>query len=90
MVNDVLQKHKAFWHPGRGSPYHINLNEGRARREFPSNAKGSHSRDDENMTPHMGYGKRPIRSTRRTRDHILEHNDMTVPDYIQFQEPFMR
>ncbi|EJD02065.1 uncharacterized protein FOMMEDRAFT_20854, partial [Fomitiporia mediterranea MF3/22] len=35
MVNDVLQKHKAFWHPGRGSPYQLNLNEGRARREFP-------------------------------------------------------
>ena len=40
MVNDVLQKHKAFWHPGRGSPYQLNLAEGRARREFPSNAKG--------------------------------------------------
>lgn len=39
MVNDVLQKHRAFWHPGRGSPYHLNLDEGRARREFPSNTR---------------------------------------------------
>lgn len=41
MVNDVLQKHKAFWHPGRGSPYRLNLAEGRARREFPSSTKSS-------------------------------------------------
>ncbi|TDL26753.1 hypothetical protein BD410DRAFT_895360 [Rickenella mellea] len=41
MVNDVLQKHKAFWHPGRGSPYRLNLAEGRARREFPSSTKTS-------------------------------------------------
>lgn len=39
MVNDVLQKHKAFWHAGRGSPYQLDLSKGRARREFPSQHK---------------------------------------------------
>ena len=49
MVNDVLQKHKAFWHPGRGSPYQLNLLEGRARREFPSSSKHHYKDDDENF-----------------------------------------
>lgn len=49
MVNDVLQKHRAFWHPGRGSPYQLNLGEGRARREFPSSRHGRSSYDDNGL-----------------------------------------
>ncbi|KAH8112237.1 hypothetical protein DFH11DRAFT_514787 [Phellopilus nigrolimitatus] len=59
MVNDVLQKHKAFWHPGRGSPYQLTLAEGRARREFPSNSKHQvRSHYDENTFCPSKSGKR--------------------------------
>ncbi|KAI5118942.1 hypothetical protein M0805_006288 [Coniferiporia weirii] len=81
MVNDVLQKHKAFWHPGRGSPYQLNLAEGRARREFPSNIKyHMRSQYDENLTYSRNTGKR------RTNKHTTR-NQKTVtnakPDIVQ-------
>lgn len=73
MVNDVLQKHKAFWHPGRGSPYQLNLMEGRARREFPSNNK--HMRGfDENLF----YPGRPER--RKARKNFSRKGSEMTPD----------
>lgn len=61
MVNDVLQKHKAFWHAGRGSPYHLNWMEGRARREFPSHGKSQPKlvAESNNLYKHGGKKKRP-------------------------------
>ncbi|KLO15546.1 hypothetical protein SCHPADRAFT_260806 [Schizopora paradoxa] len=89
MVNDVLQKHKAFYHNGRGSPYYLNLEEGRARKEFPStrNARSArHEFDEENVPPRMGYGRRSTRASRRNRAHFYkpgnEDSNMFPYDYM--------
>lgn len=90
MVNDVLQKHKAFWHPGRGSPYQLNLGEGRARREFPSSSRrGRGGRHDDDSF----YGGRTTRSKKTRRAAIQEENYQSLtpsrqnsveadPDYV--------
>lgn len=93
MVNDVLQKHKAFYHNGRGSPYYLNLEEGRARKEFPStrNARSSrHEFEDENIPPRMMYGRRSSRYSRRNRAQdlrIMQHGgaedaNMLLQEYM--------
>lgn len=76
MVNDVLQKHKAFWHPGRGSPYQLNLNEGRARREFPSNNRRLvRNRFDENMFYSRSKKQKKARQSKKNRQVELDDND---------------
>lgn len=76
MVNDVLQKHKAFWHPGRGSPYQLNLGEGRARREFPSSrTRGRGGRAGNDDDDYYGGGPVRTRSKRSTRRAALQDED---------------
>ncbi|KAL5514802.1 hypothetical protein ACEPAG_2118 [Sanghuangporus baumii] len=80
MVNDVLQKHKAFWHPGRGSPYQLNLNEGRARREFPSNSRRLvRNRYDENLFySRSKRQKKPKQPVKKSQDPVVVENHDTA------------
>ena len=80
MVNDVLQKHKAFWHPGRGSPYQLNLNEGRARREFPSSSRRlARNRYDENVYyPRSKKQKKTRQAVKKQQDVLEDKSEISL------------
>ena len=83
MVNDVLQKHRAFWHPGRGSPYQLNLGEGRARREFPSSRHGRSSYDSDGLYyPNKKKKSKHIHS-RQLRKPVAETTNLSPVNHTE-------
>lgn len=78
MVNDVLQKHRAFWHLGRGAPYHLDLSEGRARREFPSNNRYQRKLLHRGM--HLSNRNKHSKYHKRERARATKENDLDAED----------
>lgn len=76
MVNDVLQKHRAFWHLGRGAPYHLDLSEGRARREFPSNNRYQKKMLHRGL--HLSNRNKHSRHYRKDRARASKENDLQL------------
>lgn len=81
MVNDVLQKHRAFWHLGRGAPYHLDLSEGRARREFPSNSR--YQRKLVHRGLHLSDRHKLSKRHKKERIHETKENVEEVEEVLQ-------
>lgn len=81
MVNDVLQKHRAFWHLGRGAPYHLDLSEGRARREFPSNNR--YQRKLLHRGLHLSDRNKFSKRHKKERTRETKENDLEAEEDLQ-------